>query len=72
MPLVEVTMIEGRTPQQIRALLDALTAAVETSISAPRESIQVLIREVPATHWATRGVTVAERRAAQAAQDRAG
>ena len=29
MPFVEVTLAEGRTPEQLRALLSAVTAAVE-------------------------------------------
>jgi 4-oxalocrotonate tautomerase len=62
MPLVEVTMVEGRTPDQIRALIESLTSAVETSVGASREAIRVLIRELPATHWAAGGQTIAEKR----------
>lgn len=64
MPLVEVTMVEGRTAEQLRTLLSELTAAVVRSVGAPKESIRVVIREVPATHWAAGDVTIAERRAA--------
>ena len=56
MPLVEVTMIEGRSKEKKVALMKAVTDAVETSIGAPRESIRVVIREVPAEHWAVGGV----------------
>ncbi|MGH7905970.1 MAG: 2-hydroxymuconate tautomerase [Candidatus Binataceae bacterium] len=66
MPLVEITMLEGRTPEQIRSLLESLTAAVETSIGVPREAIHVIVREAPATNWAEGGVTLAEKRAAKA------
>jgi len=62
MPLVEVTLVEGRAPEQIRALIEALTTAAQTSINAPRESVRVVVREVPATHWAAGGETIAERR----------
>jgi 4-oxalocrotonate tautomerase len=69
-PLVEVTMVEGRTGEQVRSLISALTAAVEQAVGAPRESIRVVIREVPTTHWAAGDVTIAERRGRQhAAQD---
>ncbi len=67
MPFVEVTLAEGRTPEQLRALLSAVTTAVSESVSAPKESIRVCIREVPPTHWAAGDVTLAERRAAQPA-----
>ena len=63
MPLVEVTMVEGRSGEQLRALISELTAAVEKAVGAPRENIRVVIREVPATHWAAGDVTIAERRA---------
>jgi len=61
MPIVEVSLVEGRTPQQIRRLITALTEAVVTSVAAPRESIRVVVREVPATHWAAGDVTFPER-----------
>ena len=64
MPLVEVTLVEGRDEVRLRNLIAALTSAVEESLGASRESIRVVLREVPATHWAAGGVTIAERRRA--------
>jgi 4-oxalocrotonate tautomerase len=61
-PLIELTMVEGRTPQQVRAVISALTRAVVDTVDAPAESIRVVVREVPATHWAAGDVTIAERR----------
>lgn len=66
MPFVEVTMVEGRTPEQLRALISALTAAVVDSVGAPLAAVRVVIREVPDTHWSAGDVTIAERRAAEA------
>lgn len=62
MPFIEVTLVEGRSPDQIRALVTALTEAAASTVDAPRESIRVVIREVPPTHWAAGDVTIAERR----------
>jgi 4-oxalocrotonate tautomerase len=62
MPFVEVTLVEGRTPDQLRALITALTDAVVTTVDAPRENVRVVVREVPPTHWAAGDVTIAERR----------
>jgi 4-oxalocrotonate tautomerase len=61
MPLVDVTLVAGRSPERIRDLIDRLTDAVEQAVSAPRSNIRVIVREVPATHWAAGGQTVAER-----------
>ncbi|HZQ28532.1 MAG TPA: 2-hydroxymuconate tautomerase [Acidimicrobiales bacterium] len=63
MPFVDVTLVEGRSPEQLRKLVTALTEAVEESVGAPRDSIRVVVREVPPTHWAAGDETIAERRA---------
>jgi 4-oxalocrotonate tautomerase len=62
MPLVEVTLVTGRTPAQLRALIAGLTRAVVDSVQAPKEAVRVVIREVEPTHWAAGDVTIAERR----------
>jgi len=61
-PLVEVTLAEGRTPEQIRSLIHELHEAVIRAVAAPPENVRVIVREVPATHWAAGDVTIAERR----------
>jgi 4-oxalocrotonate tautomerase len=63
MPLVEVTLVEGRSPAQLRSLITAVTEAVVSSVDAPRENVRVVLREVPTTHWAAGDVTIAERQA---------
>jgi 4-oxalocrotonate tautomerase len=63
MPLIEVTLVEGRSPDKLRALMSALTQATVDSVGAPLESIRVVVREVPPTHWAAGDVTIAERTA---------
>ena len=61
MPIVEVTLAEGRTPEKLRNLITALTDAVVDTGVGPRESVRVILREVPATHFAAAGETLAER-----------
>lgn len=62
MPLVEVSLIEGRTPEQIRSLIHELHEAVVRAVAAPPENVRIVVREVPATHWAAGDVTIAEKR----------
>jgi 4-oxalocrotonate tautomerase len=62
MPFIEVTMVEGRTAEQVRSLISGITAATCAATGAPQESVRVVVREVPATHWAAGDVTIAERR----------
>jgi 4-oxalocrotonate tautomerase len=70
MPLVEVTLVEGRSPEQLRTLISRLTTAVVDSVGAPKENVRVVLREVPATHWAAGDVTIEERRGQQERRER--
>jgi 4-oxalocrotonate tautomerase len=61
MPFVEVTLAAGRSPEQLRLLISRLTEAVVESIGARRDSVRIVLREVPKTHWASGDVTLAEK-----------
>ncbi|GAB40287.1 tautomerase family protein [Gordonia sputi] len=63
MPFIDVTIAQGRSPEQIRTLMHELTEAAHRAIGAPIANIRVVVREVPTTHWAAGDVTVAERQA---------
>lgn len=56
MPIVELTLIEGRTHQQKAAAVKAVTNALVESLGAPAESVRVIIREIPPEHFAVAGV----------------
>jgi 4-oxalocrotonate tautomerase len=60
-PLVEVSLVEGRTPEQIRSLIHELHEAVVRALAAPPANVRILVRELPATHWAAGDITIAER-----------
>ena len=61
MPLIQVQMFAGRTPQQKRDLVRALTDAfVETAGSTP-ESIDVILTDVEPSDWAQGGMLFAEK-----------
>ncbi|KAE8764585.1 tautomerase family protein [Georgenia thermotolerans] len=64
MPLVEVTLTEGRAPEQLRELMRRLHDGVHASLGANPDSIRVIVREVPRTLWCAGGQTLAERDAA--------
>jgi 4-oxalocrotonate tautomerase len=55
MPIIEVTLIEGRSPEKKKALIKALTKATEEAIGAPPQSIRVILREVPGEHFGVAG-----------------
>jgi len=69
MPLIEVTLAEGRSPEKLRALITRLTEAVVETEVAPKGSVRVILREVPPTHWAAGDETLAERAQKRQQQD---
>jgi 4-oxalocrotonate tautomerase len=65
MPLIEVTLAEGRSPEKLRALISKLTEAVVETGVAKKDAVRVILREVPKSHWAAGDETLAERAAKQ-------
>ncbi|WP_372605215.1 2-hydroxymuconate tautomerase [Actibacterium sp.] len=55
MPLIEVTMIEGRSAEQKAALIAKLTDAAVEAVGAPIETVRVCIREIPGENWGIGG-----------------
>jgi 4-oxalocrotonate tautomerase len=55
MPYVTVKMLEGRTDEQKRALVEKVTAAVSETTGAPTEKIAVFIDEMSKSNYALGG-----------------
>ncbi|MEI4768956.1 2-hydroxymuconate tautomerase [Psychrobacillus sp. FJAT-51614] len=55
MPYVTVKMLEGRTEEQKKALVEKVTAAVSETSNAPVENVVVFIEEMPKNHYAVAG-----------------
>jgi 4-oxalocrotonate tautomerase len=60
MPLIEITMIEGRSQEMKKDLMMNVTNAVAETLNAKKESIRIVIREVSKDHWAVGGVPMSE------------
>ncbi|MGE7917334.1 2-hydroxymuconate tautomerase [Viridibacillus sp. NPDC093762] len=56
MPIVTIKMIEGRTDDQKRDLVEKVTAAISESVDAPKENISIIIEEMQKSHFAVGGV----------------
>lgn len=70
MPLIHVTMLQGRSPEQHAALIRGLTDATASALDADPATVRVAIHEVTPQTYGVGGDTfdvVAARRAA--AQD---
>ena len=55
MPLIQVTMVQGRTVEQKHALIRALTDAMVESIGTPRDRVRVALYEITADEWGIGG-----------------
>ncbi len=61
MPFVNVRMLEGRSHDQKRRLVKAITDAMADICDAKPEGTMIVIDEVPRDHWARGGVLISER-----------
>jgi len=55
MPLAQITLIEGRSPQQKQQLIASVTDAIASSLDAPIETVRVLVQEIPGQNWGIAG-----------------
>jgi 4-oxalocrotonate tautomerase len=61
MPLVQVTMLSGRTADQKRKLALRITDAMEQEANARREAVVVVFNEVSKESYASGGVLMADK-----------
>jgi 4-oxalocrotonate tautomerase len=61
MPIVTVQMLEGRTDEQKRALVEEVTTAVSGTIEAPKERISVVIEEMKPENFGQSGVRASDK-----------
>jgi len=61
MPLVQVTMLSGRTADQKRKLAQRLTDVMVEEAGASRDAVVVVFAEVSKESWARGGVLIADR-----------
>lgn len=57
MPFAQIYMIEGRTVEQKRAVIEKVTQALVDAIDAPKENVRVWIHDVPKENWGISGVS---------------
>lgn len=57
MPFAQIYLIEGRSEEQKRAVIEKVTQALVEAVGAPVENVRVWIHEVPKTNWGIAGKT---------------
>lgn len=57
MPFAQIYLIEGRTEDQKRAVIEKVTQALIEAVGAPKENVRVWLTEVPKENWGIAGVS---------------
>ena len=57
MPVAQIYMVEGRTDEQKKAVIEKVTAALVEAVGAPIENVRVWIHDVPKAQWGIAGKT---------------
>lgn len=52
MPLVHIELIEGRSPEQLKQMVQDVTEAISKNTGAPKEHVHVVLSEMQKNHYA--------------------
>lgn len=55
MPILQANIMEGRSDEMKERLIEELTEACVRALDAPRESVRVIINEMPKQHFGIGG-----------------
>ncbi|MBM6754301.1 MULTISPECIES: 2-hydroxymuconate tautomerase [Lactobacillaceae] len=61
MPLVHIELLEGRTPEQLKGLVEDVTAAIAKNANVPAERIHIVLSEMKHDHYAVGGKLTSEK-----------
>ncbi|MEZ5628851.1 MAG: 2-hydroxymuconate tautomerase [Rhodocyclaceae bacterium] len=57
MPFAQIYMIEGRSEEQKRAVIEKVTQALVDAVGAPQQNVRVWIHDVPKENWGIAGTS---------------
>ena len=61
MPIVTVQLLEGRTHEQKKTMVEKVTTAVASSANVPPERVMVIIEDMQKNHFAQAGVLASDK-----------
>ena len=64
MPIIQAFLIEGRSEEHKADFIAAVTDAAVSSLGAPRESVRIIITDMPATNFGVAGQTFKQKQVA--------
>ena len=60
MPILDITLLEGRDDEKKGKLIRAVTEATVDALDVSPQQVRVILREVPLSHFAVAGVRKSE------------
>lgn len=70
MPIVTIHMLEGRDAEIKKRLIRDVTETVVQTLEVPRESVRIMLNEMPEHHYGVAGLPVKEYRLRQIKHNR--
>lgn len=55
MPIVQISLMEGRPTEKIDKMITSVSEAISTSLDAPIESVRVIVNEMGPHHYGVGG-----------------
>ncbi|MDD2869776.1 2-hydroxymuconate tautomerase [Neomegalonema sp.] len=55
MPIIQINMMEGRSPDQKQAMMRRVTEAVVETLGVRAEAVRIIVQEIPSGHFAVGG-----------------
>lgn len=62
MPTIRVEMFEGRTPEQKKEFVKAVTEVAVRTLGTSAEAVDVILFDIKKTEWASGGVLWSEKK----------
>ncbi|WP_026560998.1 4-oxalocrotonate tautomerase [Bacillus sp. J37] len=63
MPVVNVNIMEGRPKEKIESVIANITETITKTLEVPKETVRVIVTEIPKSHWGIAGESVEKRNA---------
>jgi 4-oxalocrotonate tautomerase len=51
MPIVQISLVEGRNPDDIKRCVKAVARTVHQNLGAPLATIRVTVQQIPGSFW---------------------
>lgn len=60
MPIFQVQVLKGRSPEQVKGLICDITEAAVKNLSVKSDQVRVIVTEVNHSHWGAGGLPINE------------